>query len=165
MSTQSVAKKQYFKLYDDGNDRQCVSYPKMFFFKVFIFTALFGLFVIGESNHLSFKISAGLANLTIVGLIGLGIGLWLGSPILLVAFATCALAGLVFAFYASNNLIQEGVHYGYWDPNIEGGQILTGNSKSYVEEQIKKGTCEIISVPQCVKNKLSNRTKIDENLG
>ena len=100
---------QCCKLYVCPDQCYHIRYPKKTFFDVLIGIAILGSISAFRLLHqvpLLTKFTTGLANLASVGLIVSGIGLWMWSPIILIAAGICTLIGLACGIYASNGLIQ-----------------------------------------------------------
>ena len=117
------------KLYS-GPDGYTVKYPIKYFFRTLCVAMCVGLVLAILSNKfykcvpLSFRITEGLANLALVGLIGLEIGLCIGIRIISISGMGCMLVGLVFSVFAFNEGRKMDIHVINLETGHDLGQYL-----------------------------------------
>ena len=145
-------------------DKYYINYPKKEFFKLLVFGAFFGVLAFFRSKHphyeyvpLSFRVTTGLANLVLVGLIGAGIGLCLGSPAVLIAAVICTLIGLGFDVYAVNKGREMDTNVIDLKTGSDLGQYL-GET---IQGKIKNKEIQIVPITEKITNNLKQKCVID----
>ena len=148
-----------------GPDGYTVKYPIKHFFVTLCIAMCVGLVAAIFANKvceyecvpLSFRITEGLANLALVGLIGLGIGLCIGVPIISISGMSCMLVGLVFSVFAFNEGRKMDIHVINSETGYDLGQYL-GET---IQGKIKNKEIQIVPITEKIANNLKQKGVID----